>query len=126
MPLFCWSKTKTYWNADLSYTNLDLIKYRHELQDAVPTSESCIMINDKSFSIMPYAIDKQGYIFYNDHLPLEWIEDLIKRNKANYLYSDSRTVEDKHGFENYIQDTIGIYGSINVFKLKTSKEIIAN
>ena len=25
MPLFCWSKTKTYWNADLSYTNLDLI-----------------------------------------------------------------------------------------------------
>ena len=77
------------------------------------------MFNDNSLSIVPYTIDKQGYIFMNDELPVIWIEDMIKRGKAEYIYSDSRLIESQEGFDAYIQDTVLQVGSVNVFKLKS-------
>jgi 4-amino-4-deoxy-L-arabinose transferase-like glycosyltransferase len=119
MPVFCWEKVKVYWDIELSYSNPDFFIYRDQLRNVVPNSAKCIMFNDNSLSIVPYTIDKQGYIFMNDELPVIWMEDMIKRGKAEYVYSDSRLIESQEGFEAFIQDTVLQVGSINVFKLKT-------
>lgn len=118
MPFLSWNVTSSYWNVEMAYFNEDFFIHREALKTATPKIEKCIMVNDRSFCIVPYCIDKQGYIFNNDHLPTEWIEDLIRRKDIRYLYSDSRIVESQQKFTNYVNDTILTAGSIHVFRLK--------
>lgn len=118
MPLCCWNTVKDYWNIENAFANNDFFIYRDNLRSIVPSDKKCIIINDKSFSIVPYAIDKEGYIFSNDYLPIRWIKDMTKRKVAFYLYSDSRKVESQKGFLDCIEKKLGAFGSVNVYQLK--------
>lgn len=106
------------WQIKYGYLNHDFFIHRQELRDIVDPDELCIMVNDHSNCIVPYTIDKMGYIFRGDNLPVKWIEDLIQNKGIKYMYSDSRKVESQEGFEELVKEKLLTAGSINVFELK--------
>ncbi len=72
---------------------------------------------------MPYQIDKQGYVFDKDDLPAMWIEDMILRRRATYMYSDSRKVDTSAAVLPYLDSLIIQAGTIKVFRLIASEDI---
>jgi len=117
-PVWAYAKVKDFWQIDKAYFNNDLFVYKNQLKNAVPDNKKCIMANDYSNYILPYAIDKSGYVFRNDYLPIEWIKDLSKNQNVKYIYSDSRKVEGQIGFDSLVQEKLLSVGSYNVFLLR--------
>jgi len=117
-PVWAYAKVKDFWQIDKAYFNDDLFVHKTQLKNAVPNDKKCIMVNDYSNYILPYAIDKSGYVFRNDYLPIEWIKDLSKNQNVKYLYSDSRKVEGQIGFDSLVQEKLLSVGSYNVFLLR--------
>jgi 4-amino-4-deoxy-L-arabinose transferase-like glycosyltransferase len=118
LPLLAFRTVDNYWRVEKSYFNNDLIKNKEDLRKIVPNNEHCIMLNDHTNFIFSYQIDKQGYIFTEDYLPPEWIEDMIKRYNVHYMYSDSRKVDESPKVLPFIDSLILERGSVRVFKLK--------
>lgn len=100
----------------------DLEIYQEELTNAVPRDEKCIIVNDPSNYVFAYMIDKQGYIFANDHLPAGWITDLATNHHIKYMYSNSRKIDERADVKERIDSLILEAGSIRVFKLKEPVE----
>jgi len=102
--------------------NNDVFNYSAELEGAVPDDELCIILNDPSRYIFSYRIDKMGYIFNNDNLTPDWVEDLIKNQGVSYMYSDSKKINRDTVFNQFIDTTIMTKGSVKVFKLETFRQ----
>jgi hypothetical protein len=117
-PLTAFLTVNNYWNIEQSSINADVIKYKDDLRKAVPFHEKCIILNDYSSYIFSYLIDKQGFMFANDNLPVIWIDDMVKNYNVHYMYSDSRKVDENIDFQPYIDSVIIQRGSVKVFKLK--------
>lgn len=115
--------TTPFWSVEKGYFNTDLYKYKQELVDAVPGDARCIILNDHSYYVFSYAIDKMGYIFRYDQLQPEWINDLIRNKNAEYLYSDSRNIDENIKCLDYFDKLVLEAGSIRVFKLKTPQQL---
>ena len=124
MPIFCWQKTKDNWQIENAYFNSDVFICRDALEAAAPKDALAIVVNDNSKAIFSYVIDNRGFTFYNDHLPVHWIKDIINRRNAQYLFSDSRKVESQKGFSDCVSELILQCGSINVYKLNSATEIL--
>jgi hypothetical protein len=123
MPLVCWLREKDYWKVKYAYFNADFFTCRDQLSSIGTKDDIVVLINDESLAIFSYIIDKTGYFFWNDHLPILWLKDIIKREHAVYLYSDSRIIEGQEGFDECISEMIMECGTIKVFRLKPSEEI---
>jgi len=123
MPILCWNREKDYWDPKFAYFNPDFFTCRDQLSAIGTNTDKAIVINDESLSIFLYIIDKEGFVFWNNNLPVLWIKDIIKREHAQYLYSDSRAIEEQEGFDTCISEIILECGSIKVFKLKSPDEI---
>jgi hypothetical protein len=121
-PFFCFYQTKDYWSPGKSGFNTDLFEYKTALRAVVPNNEKVIMLNDRSLFAFAYAVDKQGYVFDNNHLPIHWVCDLIKNENVNYMYSDSRAIEDSLYKHELVDSLLLQGGSINVLKLKDNCE----
>ena len=121
-PYFAYSLNKDSWSIEKTYFNPDVIKYKKELKNAVPQDEQCIILNDNSYYVFSYQIDKMGHIFNNDHLPIGWIDDIINRFHIHYMYSDSRKIDTSAAFRPYIDSLILQTGSVKVFKLKPKEK----
>ncbi len=117
-PYLAYSLNKDSWSIEKSYFNPDVFKYQNELKKAVSQNEQCIILNDISYYVFSYQIDKMGHIFNNDHLPIGWIDDMINRFHINYMYSDSRKIDTSAAFQPYIDSLLLQAGSVKVFKLK--------
>jgi len=118
-PFFAYSLDKDNWSIEKSYFNQDVFKYKKQLKNAVPQNEQCIILNDKSYYVFSYQIDKMGHIFNNDYLPIGWIDDMVKNFGIKYMYSDSRKIDTSAAFQPYIDSLILQAGSVKVFKLKS-------
>ena len=92
--------------------------YSEELKTAAPRDARCIIMNDKSKYIYSYSIDKMGYIFRDDHLPIKWVDGMVRHAKVRYMYSDSEKMNNNPELKKYIDHVIMTKGSITVFKLK--------
>jgi len=123
MPIFCFIETKDNWNIELSSFNEDLFIHRKALRDIVSPNERVIMLNDHSSFIMPYQIDKEGFIFMNDDLPFPWILHMIEESQVTHCYSDSRGIDTAVEFKKYVDDTLLQAGSVKVFRLKTPEQL---
>ncbi|MEP6647286.1 MAG: hypothetical protein ABJC12_09350 [Saprospiraceae bacterium] len=123
MPVVCWLSVKDFWDKKYAYFNLDFFNCREQLSTIGSQDDKVIVINDESFAIFLYILDKQGYVFWNDHLPVGWIKDIIKRHGASYLFSDSRVIENQENFDECISEMVLECGSIKVFRLKNPDEI---
>ena len=97
------------------------MRNKETLRNLVPNDEKCIMLNDVSTYVFSYLIDKQGYIFQDDYLPMAWIEDMVKNNHVHYMYSDSRKVDGSPEFQPFVESIIFEKGTMKVFKLKSLK-----
>jgi len=73
-----------------------------------------------------YQIDKMGYVFANDNLPVAWIKKLILNHHVEYMYSDSEKINCDREIANYIDELILEKGSIKVFRLKTPQLLKGN
>ncbi len=87
----------------------------------VPNDAPCIILNDVSSYVFAYQIDKKGHIFANDDLPVEWIEDMIKRFGVRYMYSDSRKINENPRVQGLVDSLLFQSGSLQVVKLKAPK-----
>lgn len=110
--------TKTWGSLEKTSFNKDVFIYSSELKNVVPDDELCIILNDVSGYIFSYRIDKMGYIFKDDSLPVEWLDDLVRNHNVKYVYSDSDKINNSPEFLNYVEKTIITKGSIVVFKLR--------
>jgi len=112
------TKTKNKWSIQYSYFNPDVFTYSENLKNAIPDNEKCIILNDISGYIFSYRIDKMGYVFNNDYLPISWIDDMVKNYDIKYMYSDSRKIDESEQFQDYLDTLILRKGSIKLIKLK--------
>lgn len=117
LPFTCYLRMKNRWNIESPGFNNDLLKYKNQLQNAVPNNALCIVGNDESSFIYFYYVNKKGWSFNNNTLSNNEIDKHIV-NGAKYLYSDSRKIETQFTTLNHIDKFILEKGSIKVFKLK--------
>lgn len=73
--------------------------------------------NDNSHFIFFYYIDKKGWGYDNDYLTVEMLRTMIEKG-AEYLYSDSRNIDNNAEIANYFGELVLEEGSIRIFKLK--------
>lgn len=112
------TKVHENWSIEQSYFNNDVFMYSEELKEAVPQSEHCIILNDKSGYVFSYRIDKMGHVFDSDKLPIAWIDDMVRNYKIKYMYSDSRIIDEAENFQKYVNKILTQKGSIKVIELR--------
>jgi hypothetical protein len=117
LPLTAWLRIDKRWDPDKPGFNRDLLVYKNELMEAVPKDALCIAGNDISHFIFFYYIDKKGWAFDNDNLAGDQLIQMIKAG-AEYLYSDSRKVENNSGIDVFLDEIVLEKGSIRVYRLK--------
>lgn len=118
LPIVALLTVGTYWSEDRNEFNTDVFKYRTALRKAVPDTAKCILLNDESGHIFPYQVNKQGFVFSKNVLPMAWIADMIDNKGVTFMYSDSRIIDDNVDFQPFIAQRVGEFGSVRVFKLK--------
>ncbi len=106
------------WSLEMSYFNEDVIQYKEELKAAVPANSPSIFINDGSACIFSYYMDQWGYMFAEDHLPAGWIAHMITKGGVQYMYSDSRIVDQNPETQQFIDSLLLQKGDVHVYKLK--------
>lgn len=117
LPITCWMRMTVRWNPESPGFNKDLLLYKNELRNVVPDSSLVVAGNDISGYIFFYYIDKKGWNFNYDQMSDSLLQSMIKKG-ADYLYSDSRSIENNPGLTPLLDSLILEAGSIKVFKLK--------
>jgi Dolichyl-phosphate-mannose-protein mannosyltransferase len=118
-PLLAFTSTYISWDMARTGNNPALIEHRKALQNAVPNPVGpCVMLNDGSQNIFPYALDKFGPVFHSDQLQPAVLADLIHTYQVKYLYSDSRAVDENLDFTPYLDSLLLEAGTIRVFRLR--------
>lgn len=117
-PVIAYNFNKNSWTVEKAYSNPDFMNHRARLQKAIPENERMILINDRTFFINTYMVDKMGYVFYNDYLPWNWIDDLIRNKGVHFMYSDSRKIDEDPEFQKFVKRKIMKSGSVRVFELQ--------
>ena len=93
----CLKQNKNNWSVERSVDSgfsADLYTHQEALKNIVPKGEKCIILRDISTYVFSYLIDKQGFVFGNDHVPAGWIVDMVQNSDVKYMYSDSRAFEE--------------------------------
>ena len=117
IPIHAYINAQPKWSVEQTYFNPDVLNYSEVLREAVPSDARCIILNDLSGYIFSYRIDKMGFMFNDDRLPTEWIPDMIKNGGAQYMYSDSRVVDERSDVQPYLDSLLLEAGSVRVYSL---------
>ena len=117
-PVFCYARMQGRWDLESPGFNVNLLKYREELRNAIPDNALCVAGNDESHRIFLYYIDKKGWTFSDDKLDPSLLRELIGKG-ARYLYSDSRFVDENPAINSLLGDRVLQKGSIRIYRLRT-------
>ena len=120
-PINAYLTSDKLWLTKYSSFDITVLEKRGYLRAMIPDTAKCIMVNDESGYIFSYLIDKQGYTFAHDHLPVEWVEDMVSNYGTTYLWSLSRKVDDRADIQPYFEKIIFEEGQLKVFKLQMPK-----
>jgi hypothetical protein len=123
MPVLTYGTVQDNWTVERSYINDNIIIHQQELKQAIPAETHCIFLNDVSIHIWPYLLNKKGYVFNNDQLPKEWIEDMIRTKNVRYMYSDSRTIDENPAYQYLFDSVILQKGTLKLIKLKQAEQL---
>lgn len=118
MPYQNLRQNRDSWSYEKSGVNKNLFIHKKALQQAVPKGERVIVLNDLSQFNFFYIIDKEGYVFKDDYLQAEWVDDLVWNFNVKYMYSDSRKVDENPEMQKRIDTVLLQAGSIKVLRLK--------
>lgn len=113
--------TKSWWTLEKIGIPADWLRYETELRSAAPDDKKCAMLNDDTGYILPYLLNKQGYCFQGDNLPMLWVDDMVRNWNVEYLYSNSRKVDSDTAFTKFIDHMVMEKGTMRVYKLKLPK-----
>ncbi len=116
-PVTAFLRTQKSWNTESPGFNKDLLTYKRELREAVPQDALCVAGNDVSRHIFLYYIDKKGWAFDSDRIDRGGLEYMIGEG-AQYLYSDTRRVDEGAEFRPLLDSLILEKGTIRVFRLR--------
>jgi len=116
LPLTAFLRTKNSWNPDEPGFNKDLLIYKNELRNAVPSKALCIAGKDISHFIDLYYIDKKGWTFDGDHLPADTLKSRIRQG-AQYLYSDAPSVNNDSLLQPYFDKLVMQKGTVKIYHL---------
>lgn len=122
LPVTAYLRANSRWNLKNPGFNVDLLIYKNELRNAVPGNALCIAGNDQSTNIFFYYIHKKGWSFDSNVLDSVKIKMRMDQG-AEYLYSDSREVEEKSEVRKFLDSLIMQKGSIRVYKLKRNNPL---
>ncbi len=117
LPFTCYLRMQVRWNPESPKFNKDLLTYKIELQNAIPKKSLVVAGNDISHFIYFYYIDKKGWGYDNDYLTAQMLKTMIEKG-AEYLYSDSRNIDNNAEIASYFDGLVLEKGSIRIFKLK--------
>lgn len=115
MPFYSWYRINPRWQ-DTGF-NEDLLIYKDELRAAVPGYSLVCAGNDRSHHIFLYYIDKKGWSFEQDWMGPGKLDSLVGLG-CEYLYCDSRHVDQNPDVQVFFGMKVAAFGSINIFKLK--------
>jgi hypothetical protein len=116
LPLTAHLRMVNRWNPDKPGFNKDLLTYKNDLQSAAPNEALCIAGDDESHSIFLYYIHKKGWGF-SKGLNKQRMSEMVEKG-AQFLYSDSRTVDEDKEIMSFLDTLVIEKGSIKVHKLK--------
>jgi 4-amino-4-deoxy-L-arabinose transferase-like glycosyltransferase len=119
MPYQNHLQNKDSWSVEKSGSNRNLFLHQDKLKNAVPKGERVIVLNDISQFVFFYKLDKEGYVFNNDYLPVEWVDDLVQNYGVKYMYSDSRKVDESKEMLERIDKIVLQVDNLKVIKLKS-------
>jgi hypothetical protein len=117
LPLTAFLRMQNRWDTNSPGFNKDLLEYKIELRKAAPKNALCVIGNDQSHFIFFYYIDKKGWGFDNDNLDAQNLKMMI-REGAEYLYTDSRAIENKKEIVQMFDTLILEKGTVKVYRLK--------
>jgi 4-amino-4-deoxy-L-arabinose transferase-like glycosyltransferase len=117
MPVTAFLRMKDRWNPSSPGFNADLLQYKTSLRDAVPPNALCIVGNDISHFIFLYYVDKKGWVFDSNNFTPSQLQHWISQG-AEYLYCDSREIDEKKEMQLYLGEKVMEKGSIRVYRLK--------
>lgn len=117
LPFTCYLRMQVRWDPEKPEFNKDLLVHKDVLRSATPDSSLVVAGNDMSHAVMLYYIDKKGWAFDNDNLSASKLEAMRKRGAA-YLYSDSRSLEQKSGISQQLDSLVAACSSVHVYQLK--------
>jgi len=115
MPAYSYFRINQRW--DSVGFNKDLLIYKEELRAAVPDSALVCAGNDKSHHIFLYYINKKGWAFEQNWMGAKKLEGLVDQG-CEYLYTDSRHVDQNPDVQKVFGTKVATFGEINVFKLR--------
>ena len=116
LPLSAYLRMATRWNPLSPGFNVDVLNYKKELRDAVPKDALCVVGNDVSHYIYFYYINKKGWGFHDNNLDTEILDGFIAGG-AQYLYSDSRAVDENPEIVPMLDSLVLEKESFRVYKL---------
>jgi hypothetical protein len=117
LPVGAYIRNYIRWDPLSPNFNKDLLENKEELRNAVPKDALCVAGNDNSHFIFFYYIDKKGWGFQEDNLDPQKLKKMID-DGAEYLYSDSREIENNENIKPYLDELIIEKGTIKIFHLK--------
>jgi hypothetical protein len=117
LPLTAYLRMHTRWDTNSPGFNKDLLVYKNELRNIVPQKALCIAGNDNSHFIFFYYIDKKGWIIDQEHINENDIQTMI-RDGAEFLYSDTRAIDENPAIVPLLDKLLLEKGTIRVFRLK--------
>lgn len=95
----------------------DLLTYREDLRNAVPEDALVLAGSDLSPHIYLYHLHKRGW-----HLALEQMDgnriNSCMELGAEYLYSDSRAMENHATLKDHLGEMVGEFGEFRIYRLK--------
>ena len=118
MPFTAYLRMNIRWNEEKPGFNNNLLIYKNELRSLVPDDALCITGNDDSRFIFMYYIHKKGWNFNVDRIKSENVKAMIDAG-AEYMYCDSRKIDQDTTINIYFEKQIFTAGDIYVYKLKS-------
>ena len=124
-PILAYKQRQKAWDVTASYRYAefeDAFRHREALRGAVDDEATVIAINDNSYHILTWLIQKRGYVFSQNSLQPLWVKDLIDNYGVTYLYSTSRKIDQDPAFAPYLDSLILEAGQVHVYKLSPPAE----
>jgi len=116
LPLTCYLRMQSRWDTTSPGFNPDILTYKADLQQASPKDALCVVGNDPSHFILFYHLDRKGWGFARDILNGVQLAGMIESG-AEYLYSDSREIEQKPDVAPLLDSLVLERGSVRVYTL---------
>lgn len=118
VPLMTWRRIAPRWDVANAELNRDLVTHAAALRAASPDDALVVAGPDVSHNVFLYYLDRKGWSWdENQGLDAEKLGNWRDAGAA-YLYCDDRGYDGDPAIRSLLADSIGMYGTIKVWRLR--------